>query len=191
MPGAPTVYYGDEVGMTGDDDPDDRRTFPWPDRGGRPTWRCCAHYAALAGAARAMPALTDGDFRMLLADDTAGTVAYGRRTRLAAASWCVNRSDAAHAVEIPVAGYLPDGTSLDVVAVRPTARDRHGDRRRRRRQRGAAAAAAVVLRRPAIDLAPPAAPRDLAVTDEAIDACRSGLGRASPALPATTCTAAR
>ena len=29
MPGAPTVFYGDEVGMTGDDDPDDRRTFPW------------------------------------------------------------------------------------------------------------------------------------------------------------------
>jgi glycosidase len=29
IPGAPTIYYGDEVGMTGDDDPDDRRTFPW------------------------------------------------------------------------------------------------------------------------------------------------------------------
>ncbi len=28
-PGAPTIYYGDEVGLTGDDDPDDRRTFPW------------------------------------------------------------------------------------------------------------------------------------------------------------------
>ena len=29
IPGAPTIYYGDEVGMTGADDPDDRRTFPW------------------------------------------------------------------------------------------------------------------------------------------------------------------
>ena len=28
VPGAPTVYYGDEVGITGDDDPDDRRTYP-------------------------------------------------------------------------------------------------------------------------------------------------------------------
>jgi cyclomaltodextrinase / maltogenic alpha-amylase / neopullulanase len=27
--GAPVVYYGDEVGMTGDKDPDCRRTFPW------------------------------------------------------------------------------------------------------------------------------------------------------------------
>jgi maltooligosyltrehalose synthase len=29
LPGAPTVYYGDDAGMTGDDDPDDRRTYPW------------------------------------------------------------------------------------------------------------------------------------------------------------------
>lgn len=28
-PGAPTIYYGDEVGLCGWTDPDDRRTFPW------------------------------------------------------------------------------------------------------------------------------------------------------------------
>ena len=28
-PGAPTVYYGDEVGVCGWTDPDNRRTFPW------------------------------------------------------------------------------------------------------------------------------------------------------------------
>ncbi len=39
IPGAPTIYYGDEIGLNGDDDPDDRRTFPWQDR------------AAAAGAA--------------------------------------------------------------------------------------------------------------------------------------------
>ncbi|MCL2604279.1 MAG: alpha amylase N-terminal ig-like domain-containing protein [Defluviitaleaceae bacterium] len=30
-PGAPTVYYGDEAGMMGWTDPDNRRTFPWGD----------------------------------------------------------------------------------------------------------------------------------------------------------------
>lgn len=30
-PGAPTVYYGDEVGVCGFTDPDNRRTFPWGD----------------------------------------------------------------------------------------------------------------------------------------------------------------
>lgn len=28
LPGSPTVYYGDEIGMSGATDPDDRRTFP-------------------------------------------------------------------------------------------------------------------------------------------------------------------
>ena len=32
IPGVPTIYYGDEVGLTGEDDPDDRRTFPWLDQ---------------------------------------------------------------------------------------------------------------------------------------------------------------
>ena len=28
-PGAPTIYYGDEVGLCGFTDPDNRRTYPW------------------------------------------------------------------------------------------------------------------------------------------------------------------
>ena len=28
-PGAPTIYYGDEAGVTGFTDPDNRRTYPW------------------------------------------------------------------------------------------------------------------------------------------------------------------
>jgi glycosidase len=31
MPGAPGIYYGDEVGLTGGDDPGSRGTFPWHD----------------------------------------------------------------------------------------------------------------------------------------------------------------
>lgn len=29
IPGAPSIYYGDEVGMIGGKDPDNRRTYPW------------------------------------------------------------------------------------------------------------------------------------------------------------------
>lgn len=32
-PGAPTIYYGDEVGMTGGSDPFNRGPYPWSDRG--------------------------------------------------------------------------------------------------------------------------------------------------------------
>jgi len=31
FPGAPAIYYGDEIGMEGDEDPDNRRCFPWDD----------------------------------------------------------------------------------------------------------------------------------------------------------------
>lgn len=31
MPGAPAIYYGDEAGMCGFTDPDNRRTYPWGD----------------------------------------------------------------------------------------------------------------------------------------------------------------
>jgi neopullulanase len=29
MPGAPSIYYGDEISMSGGHDPDCRRAFPW------------------------------------------------------------------------------------------------------------------------------------------------------------------
>ena len=36
FPGSPAIYYGDEVGVTGGDDPYNRATYPWPDLGGKP-----------------------------------------------------------------------------------------------------------------------------------------------------------
>ncbi len=29
FPGMASIFYGDEVGLTGHDDPDDRRPYPW------------------------------------------------------------------------------------------------------------------------------------------------------------------
>ncbi len=112
VPGAPTIYYGDEVGMTGADDPDDRRTYPWADTGGSPDAGLYDAYRSLAQQRRANPALTDGDFRVLLTDDSAGVVAYGRKTQTDVALAAINRSTAPRTLSIPVAGYIPDGTVL-------------------------------------------------------------------------------
>ncbi len=111
LPGAPTVFAGDEVGVTGGDDPDDRRTYPWADRGGHPDTALFAHYAALR---RTLPVLTSGDFQALLADDAAGIAAYGRKTAGQAALVVVNRGAAAATVPVPVpvAGYLRDGVAF-------------------------------------------------------------------------------
>jgi cyclomaltodextrinase / maltogenic alpha-amylase / neopullulanase len=47
FPGAPAIYYGDEVGMTGGDDPFNRGTYPWADLGGKPDGALLADFKAL------------------------------------------------------------------------------------------------------------------------------------------------
>jgi len=113
LPGAPTIYYGDEVGLTGADDPDDRRTYPWADLGGVPDQAMFTHYQTLAALRRDHAVLTAGDLRILLADDSAGVVAYGRKLPKQAALVVLNRSDQDQMVTIPVAGYLPGGLVLN------------------------------------------------------------------------------
>ncbi len=69
LPGAPCVYYGDEVGVEGDHDPDCRRAFPWdPSR-----WDAdgLAWTRAALGARHALPALRRGTFRVAGAADDA------------------------------------------------------------------------------------------------------------------------
>ena len=112
LPGAPTIYYGDEIGVTGDDDPDDRRTYPWIGKDGVRDLNLLLHYQIIAQLRKLSQALTQGDFQVLLADDSAETVAYGRKTGSQAALTVINRSDQAQTVTIPVGGYLPDGVTM-------------------------------------------------------------------------------
>lgn len=46
-PGSPAIFYGDEVGVTGGDDPDNRRTYPWQDLGGQPDLELLAQFRRL------------------------------------------------------------------------------------------------------------------------------------------------
>ncbi len=55
--GAPTIYYGDEIGMVGGDDPDDRRAFEW----GKGNQQLVEWYATLAAIRSQYPALRTGD----------------------------------------------------------------------------------------------------------------------------------
>ena len=65
FPGAPSIYYGDEVGLAGGLDPDCRRTFPAP-----ADWHqdLLAHHRALIALRATYPALRMGDYRILAAE---------------------------------------------------------------------------------------------------------------------------
>ncbi|MBP6902010.1 MAG: glycoside hydrolase family 13 protein [Burkholderiaceae bacterium] len=59
-PGAPMVYYGDEVGMTGGDDPYNRGPYPWADQGGAPDTALEDELRRLIALRRAHPVLSRG-----------------------------------------------------------------------------------------------------------------------------------
>ncbi|MFZ2991089.1 glycoside hydrolase family 13 protein, partial [Ideonella sp.] len=59
-PGAPAIYYGDEVGVTGGDDPFNRATYPWADLGGQPDLALRAELKQLLAARKANPVLSRG-----------------------------------------------------------------------------------------------------------------------------------
>src|SRR5207302_11083121 len=64
--GAPLVYYGDEVGMEGGDDPDSRRCMEWDPA--KQDQRMLGTYRVLISARRQRPWLSWGAFEDVLAD---------------------------------------------------------------------------------------------------------------------------
>jgi glycosidase len=60
FPGAPAIYYGDEVGMTGGDDPLNRAGYPWQDLGGQPDLALLEKFKALTAMRKNNPVLRHG-----------------------------------------------------------------------------------------------------------------------------------
>lgn len=109
FPGAPCIYYGDEIGLEGGPDPDCRRAFPWDeerwDRGLLEWYRRCI------GLRHALPALRRGEFRRLYVDPTVYAFARylpGETPVLVA----VNVGAAVASPVIPVGGLWADGVRL-------------------------------------------------------------------------------
>jgi cyclomaltodextrinase / maltogenic alpha-amylase / neopullulanase len=69
LPGAPCIYYGDEVGLEGGEDPDCRRGYPW-DPAKRDA-KLRAFVAGLAELRRSEPAFRRGSFKVLAAEGSA------------------------------------------------------------------------------------------------------------------------
>ncbi len=113
MRGTPQLYYGDEIGLEGGDDPDNRRDFPggfpgdardaFTDRGRTPREReIYNHVNALLRFRAARRALRGGSMRVLAATDS--TLAYLRERAGDRVIVAFNNSDRDAAVELDISG---------------------------------------------------------------------------------------
>ena len=85
--GAPTIYYGDEAGVCGFTDPDNRRTYPW----GNEDMELIDFHKEMIRIRKAEPALRTGSLKYLGADYN--YMAYGRFTRKEQQVVLVNNND--------------------------------------------------------------------------------------------------
>ena len=92
LPGCPSIYYGDEVGMEGGKDPFNRRTYPW----GSEDEELLAHFRMLGQLRKDHLALRLGDTEFLLAEH--GEVAFVRTYQGKRIKIYVNQKDSTYSV---------------------------------------------------------------------------------------------
>jgi cyclomaltodextrinase / maltogenic alpha-amylase / neopullulanase len=108
-PGAPAIYYGDEVGVTGGDDPYNRATYPWPDLGGRPDESLREHVRRLVQLRARHAVLRRGELLAPLFADAQVLVLARRLGTGPQATWALtafNNGDQPRTLRIP----LPPGS---------------------------------------------------------------------------------
>ena len=97
--GLPTIYYGDEYGMRGGADPDDRRTFDWSQvSSGNAS---IALFHKLIAMREAYPALRTGSYITLLTDDANKIYSFGRMDQKNRIAVVLNQDSQSHTVTIP------------------------------------------------------------------------------------------
>ena len=123
-PGAPSVYYGDEVGLAGGDDPYNRAPYPWADQGGQPDKALHAEVKRLIGLRQAHPVLRRGELLAPLLVDEHLIVLARRLGNGPTAAWAVtatNNSGQAQTVTLTLPAGLPaqrlhDGLDMGLAA---------------------------------------------------------------------------
>ncbi|MBI4950602.1 MAG: hypothetical protein HY908_01080 [Myxococcales bacterium] len=106
LPGVPLVYYGDEVGMPGAGDPDNRRFMPWQGYSAGQTF-LRDRVAKLAAIRAAHPALRRGTRTTVSV--TGDTLCYRMATAGDAVFVAVNRGDGAATVNgLPAGSYVDE-----------------------------------------------------------------------------------
>ncbi|MGA4721777.1 alpha-amylase family glycosyl hydrolase [Fictibacillus nanhaiensis] len=105
--GAPTLYYGDEAGVTGSKDPDDRRTYPW----GSEDKNLVKHYQSIGKVRADYHALFSyGELNHLYAEKD--VLAYTRTDKKNAALVITNRGNEDKTVELDVKKLIVNNVKL-------------------------------------------------------------------------------
>ena len=94
--GAPTLYYGDEAGVCGFTDPDNRRTYPW----GKEDYELIEFHRDMIAIHRRNPVLKTGSTKILLAEDK--MFAFARFDDEDQMVTVINMSDEEQTVKLPV-----------------------------------------------------------------------------------------
>jgi neopullulanase len=96
MPGAPCIYYGDEVGVDGNHDPDCRKSFPWDES----KWDhdLLTYAKGLITLRKKNPALRHGNYKRLFTVD--GIYCYSRTSENDSFIVGMNVSESAHQVDV-------------------------------------------------------------------------------------------
>jgi alpha-glucosidase len=109
--GVPTIYYGDEYGMQGARDPDDRRTFDWAQVENKNQLIAFTH--KLIQLRDKNSALRRGSFVTLDLNDKNNTYAYARLDRHNCVVVGLNADSAEHVTPVSVRRLgIPDGSRL-------------------------------------------------------------------------------
>jgi len=113
-PGAPVIYYGDEVGMQGLTDPDSRRPYLWADLGLSPDIPLMEHYKKLISIRKSYSVLRTGTLTTLLADDANHIYALVRQDNSTNpnAVLVYNNGDTEKTVTLDLTNLLTDGYNL-------------------------------------------------------------------------------
>ncbi len=123
-PGSPAIYYGDEVGVTGGEDPMNRATYPWPDQGGHPDLALKAEVAALVKLRHDLPVLRHGTLLAPLHVDE-HVVVLARQDGSRWALTATNNGDEARSVTVALPAGAPVTGWRDPRSGRPVTVD-HG-----------------------------------------------------------------
>lgn len=110
--GAPTIYYGDEAGVCGFTDPDNRRTYPW----GREDWDLIHFHQDIIRIRKTHEELRTGSIKYMDADYN--YLAYCRFNRNEHCVILVNNNDYELTKDVTVweAGTAKEGTMVQLIA---------------------------------------------------------------------------